>query len=276
MISLSVFESSDDIAVYTFRLLTEAARAAGKIPAAAALSFGSTYEGIFKGWKNLYLNGIRPEVPPKPEMPAFFPADERRVGFDNPGSNWGTAWKTFLSVCGDEDDRIRWASDAGTYREFINEYFNLPKGEPDRKNRADLLLVFNLTFLGLGPDGHTASLFPGDCPEEDESGWYAPVLETKAPFDPPDRLTLGPEAIARSERLILTVTGGGKARIFRNFINELAEAKSKNDSRGLLPPVRIIRKRKSLGMTTEVLCDRAASAAIDHSLLDRITDRINI
>ena len=95
MIRLTVYNSPDDIAVYTYRLLTAAA--AENEDATAALSFGSTYEGIFKGWKQLWLDGGGAEIPPKPALPAFFPADERRVDFDHPGSNWGTAQDSFMA-----------------------------------------------------------------------------------------------------------------------------------------------------------------------------------
>ncbi len=263
MIRLSVLDSIEEIAAMTYGFLTEAGSGS------AALSFGSTYEEIFRIWKDLHKASPKPDK----ELPAFFPADERKVGFDDKASNWGSAWNSFLSPCGSRDDRTRWASDAETYRGFIGDFFGRI-GKPAESAAGDNIPAFNLIFLGMGPDGHTASLFPGDCPDEDSPEWFSTVLETVGPFDPPERLTLGPEVIAKAARLVLTVTGGGKAAVFNRFTKELSGALETGDSAGLLPPVRILRRRADLGLDTEIICDRAAAASLDAAIIDRITDRV--
>jgi 6-phosphogluconolactonase len=74
---------------------------------------------------------------------------------------------------------------------------------------ADRQPAFDLTLLGMGAEGHTASLFPGS-PALEETG--RTVLHVLAPTDPPDRLTMTPVALAASRQILFLVTGEEKAQ----------------------------------------------------------------
>ena len=69
-------------------------------------------------------------------------------------------------------------------------------------------IVMDVALQGMGPDGHTASLFP-DHPLLDATGICAGVRDSPKP--PPERITMTLEYLNRSGRILLLVTGEGKA-----------------------------------------------------------------
>lgn len=102
-------------------------------------------------------------------------------------------------------------------------------------------LPFDLVLLGMGEDGHTASLFPGQQHPSEEL--VHPVHA--APKPPSDRVSLGLAAFATSRRLLVLVTGAGKCPAVRRW-------RAGED----LPVARV-----QCGAGVEVLLDRAADCA---------------
>jgi 6-phosphogluconolactonase len=69
--------------------------------------------------------------------------------------------------------------------------------------------VFDVTFLGVGPDGHVASLFPDHDAVRDTTSIV--LAETNSPKPPPERLTLTLGVLNSSERIWLVLAGSDKA-----------------------------------------------------------------
>jgi 6-phosphogluconolactonase len=90
----------------------------------------------------------------------FFFGDERHVAPDHADSNYRTAHDAMLSKMSIDASQVfrmkgeypEAAKGASEYEHVLREFFHLPAGQLPR---------FDLVMLGMGPDGHTASLFPG-------------------------------------------------------------------------------------------------------------------
>ena len=140
---------------------------------------------------------------------AFWFGDERFVGIDLPDRNDGQARDAFLDRVGatqvhafaDNDCSLSAADAARAYAKTL-------PSEP-----------FDLTLLGVGPDGHIASLFPG-FPQLDEVE-EPTVAVFDAPKPPPVRVSLTLPALANSDTVMFIVAGADKAdAVARAFASE--------------------------------------------------------
>ncbi|HEY9514172.1 MAG TPA: 6-phosphogluconolactonase, partial [Gemmatimonadaceae bacterium] len=157
---------------------------------ALALSGGTTPRAVYArlaGWAGIQW----------PRVDVFF-GDERCVPPDAAASNYRMASDVLLSRVPVSPDRIhRMEAERADIDAAARDY---DRGLPDR---LDVLL------LGMGADGHTASLFP-DAPALDER--LRLVVSTVSPVPPVGRLTITPPVIASARRVVMIVTGAEKAR----------------------------------------------------------------
>jgi len=140
-----------------------------------------------------------------------FWADERCVPLDSPESNFAAAKRLLFDRVGIPraqihaiDDRLAPAAAASSYEAGLKEVFQAEAGQMPR---------FDLVLLGMGEDGHTASLFPGHELLHEEQRWVAPIFD--APKPPHQRITLTLPVINHAREVIFVVAGGGKARALR-------------------------------------------------------------
>ena len=131
----------------------------------------------------------------------FFFGDERCVPPDHPDSNFRMANETLLSRVPAKVHRMRGEScDADAY-------------ENELRKVLGPIPTLDLVVLGLGEDGHTASLFPGD-PALDEAERL--VLRVHRPDHP--RLTLTPAVISAAPVAVFLVEGERKREALRQLL----------------------------------------------------------
>jgi 6-phosphogluconolactonase len=167
-----------------------------------ALSGGSTPKQVYP----LLLEPVRRDAVDWGAVD-FFWGDERAVPPDHPESNFGVAYGMLLShLPGVRPERIhRMPAEAAdldaaalSYESEIRLAFGV---------RGNEMPVFDLIWLGMGPDGHTASLFPGSTGLAVEDRWvvanYAPALDAW-------RMTLTFPVLQAARHVIFGVLGANK------------------------------------------------------------------
>lgn len=160
----------------------------GKTPRAAYELLGKPPRDTELSWSDVFI---------------YF-GDERCVPPTDELSNYRMAQKAFLDAVGIPPanvHRIAGEIDPGI---AANEYASIIRsdlGEPPH---------FDLVMLGLGPDGHTASLFPGTPPETDDNALVRAVYaESQAMW----RVTITPKLINLAHTVVFAVEGAEKAEI---------------------------------------------------------------
>jgi len=140
-----------------------------------------------------------------------FWADERCVPLDHTGSNYLGAKRHFFDQVTIPTSQI-YTLDASLDPEAAAQAYQanlaavLPT-TPDGWPRFDLIL------LGMGDDGHTASLFPGHSLLDERERWVAPIFDSPKP--PPERITLTLPVINHAAHVAFITTGAGKADALR-------------------------------------------------------------
>lgn len=149
----------------------------------------------------------------------FFFGDERCVPPEHPESNFGLAQAMLfapLHIPPSSIHRIQGEdlpeAAAISYETLLRRLTAKPE-EP--------WPVFDLVLLGMGDDGHTASLFPGTPAVSESTRWVVP---SSAPQGARSRITITLGVINHASVILFLVTGGNKATVVRRVIESRADA----------------------------------------------------
>lgn len=175
-----------------------------------ALSGGSTPRGLHQQLATTFSKRL------PWEKVFFFWGDERHVPPDFPESNFRMARETLLSKLPIPEQNIFRmkgelpdANQAATeYEQRLHDFFKTPAGEYPS---LDFIL------LGMGPDGHTASLFPGTKGLEERQRW---VIGNWVPQKDTWRITLTYPVINNSRAVLFMANGENKADMVRKVLKD--------------------------------------------------------
>lgn len=137
----------------------------------------------------------------------FFWADERCVPPNDPESNYGIARQLLFEPLKVPESQIHRLRGEGPEEPALKEADEAVRSlMPDAKAKA--APKFDMIFLGMGEDGHVASLFPGES--EDVMANPAIYRAVTAVKPPPRRFTLGYATIADASQVWVLASGAGK------------------------------------------------------------------
>lgn len=172
----------------------------------------------------------------------IFWADERAVPAASPDSNFGLADSLWLRKSGAHLSSLHpMHADSPDLNAAARAYGDEIVRVLGKMPRLDVVL------LGVGPDGHVASLFPRHAALSEEHQPAVPILD--APKPPPRRLTLTLPMLTGAERVIVMALGESKAAVMR-------EALQQKDSQ---LPVSLVLRRTSRPL---VLLDEEAGSRV--------------
>jgi 6-phosphogluconolactonase len=223
-VELVVVEDTDAVAAAVADRLAEAARSGGHIALTGGRAPGLAYEEAAKrepDWSNVEL----------------WWSDERCVPPDDDLSNYALAKRTLLDNLASAPRRVhRIKGELGKERAAAD--YERELGDT----------VFDLALLGMGPDGHVASLFPNAPTLQEERRRVLPADPGLEPFV--DRVTLSIPALASARAIVFALGGAEKADAARRAFAEGPSPET---------PASLVRAMN--GRTTAIL-DRAAAAKL--------------
>ena len=222
-VQLVIVEDADAVAAAVAEQLARAARAGGHI----ALTGGTTPERAYEEAAKLEPDWSKVEI---------WWSDERCVPPDDDLSNYALAKRTLLDNLGSAPRHVhRIKGELGKERAAAD--YERELGDT----------VFDLALLGIGPDGHVASLFP-NAPTLQEQRRVLPAEPGLEPFV--DRVTLSIPALTSARVIVFALGGAEKADAARRAFAEEPSPET---------PASLVRAMN--GKTTAIL-DRAAAAKL--------------
>jgi 6-phosphogluconolactonase len=193
------------------RIIARIAANSGRV--AICLSGGSSPKKLYE---LLATHAYRGRIPW--ERVHWFMGDERFVPITDSRNNMAMARKAFLDRCAPPANVHPIEIDSGSpeeaarrYQRELKSFYGADALDPTRP-------LFDVVLLGVGPDGHTASLFPGYPAVDETRRWVTGVPEAHVePFVPRVSLTL--PALGSCREMLFEASGAGKRAILTRVLN---------------------------------------------------------
>jgi 6-phosphogluconolactonase len=204
-----ILPDPEALAMRAADLMTSIAKAKPRV--AIALSGGSTPKRLYQ----LLASSPRLETFPWTNVHWFW-GDERFVPPDDPASNYRMTREAMLSRAPIPPSQVHpmptvgLSADAAAaaYERTLKDFYGADQLAPDRP-------LFDLVLLGLGTNGHTASLFPGMPVLDERRHWVGTMHDPEAGT----RLTLTYPALESSREVAFLVAGADKKAVLRKVID---------------------------------------------------------
>ena len=174
-----------------------------------ALSGGSTPLGLFR---LLGSDAYRATVPW--QQIHFFWVDERSVPPQDEESNYGQFRKNVLDPLQIKPEQVHAIDGNLPPEEAAQEYESLLRSWAEQEQTIPR---FDWVLLGMGSDGHTASLFPGILQREEDTA----VIAVQADYEdrPGDRVSLTPLILNQARQIVFMVSGEKKAAVIHEVLH---------------------------------------------------------
>jgi 6-phosphogluconolactonase len=223
LVNIRIFESAREAQRAAAELLVEAARSGAPIALSGGSSPGPAYEQAA-------------ELEPDWSAARLWWGDERCVPPDDERSNYLLVKKTLLDRIEQQPREVQRVRGELGGEAAAAEYDRLLEG-----------VQLGLALQGIGPDGHTASLFPNSPALEERERRAVAV-----PHDDVERVTMTLPVLSAAPLVVFLVLGEGKAdAVVRAFAGEPDPA----------TPASLLRSQNG---QTKVLLDRSAAAKLDN------------
>ena len=207
-IMIKVFKNTNEIGHFVGEMLVRDVKLSGRHHYSVSLSGGSTPMAIYSYLAERYADMIRWNAM------KFFWGDERCVSPSDSESNYNMAVKSLLGrvtipsaqvfrILGENDPNL----EAIRYSNLIGEHLPRHQGTPS----------FNLMLLGLGEDGHTASIFPDQRRLFDVPELFSVAVH---PISRQIRITATGRTINHAKMVVFIVTGSSKAGVVADIFGK--------------------------------------------------------
>uniref|UniRef100_A0A5S6R085 Ribosomal RNA-processing protein 4 n=1 Tax=Trichuris muris TaxID=70415 RepID=A0A5S6R085_TRIMR len=153
-----------------------------------------------------------------PERLMFVFCDERKVAFSDPSSTYGEYRRKVIDRIPKMNARCFLAIDPSLDVDECAQNYEKRLRDVVTVDQKTNMPIISILLLGVGPDGHTCSLFPGHTLLEEKVRWVAPIKDS--PKLPPERVTLTLPVIQNAGCVIFVATGASKSHIVKRVLKD--------------------------------------------------------